>query len=306
MKSKSIQVHPTPRKSDSMHHIRTAEHIISAKETNTLASFSAVVGRVSIYLLLALATFVPSLVYKATYVGSILAGAMTGVAAVLPITLLVLRAVPSAKTPKLVLELTAILACVAFTIMRYITRAPNLRGMSGFGNDRWPQAFLSLFAAAALTIPIVIALRRATSFRDRRRAQLCLATAIWAPSFYVPAVLGPLPPLLSTVFQYVTMACAWFLGASLFLDRSDHMIEHSVPYAACYGWGLPASMVGFLIILRIKTLPAIVLSMILSVYSAFLLWCFSQLSNRITTVRDQNSFILPGFFAVTLFQVQPQ
>jgi hypothetical protein len=102
----------------------------------------------------------------------------------------------------------------------------------------------------------------------------------------------------------VAFICALFLGASLFLDRKNHAIENSVPYAASYGWGLATSMVGYVVILTTPSLSLLVRNIVLSIYSTFLHWCFFQMATRVTTTRDERSFMLPGFFVVQMFQVQ--
>jgi multidrug transporter EmrE-like cation transporter len=119
----------------------------------------------------------------------------------------------------------------------------------------------------------------------------------------IPGFLDLVPPLVGFIFQDLVLGCTLFLGASLFLDRKIQAIEHSIPYAACYGWGLSTSMIGFQILLNRKFHSVLVHNVVLSVYSVFLLWCFSQMASRITNKHDESSFMLPGFFAVEMFQV---
>jgi hypothetical protein len=62
-------------------------------------------------------------------------------------------------------------------------------------------------------------------------------------------------------------------------------------------------MVGFQIIIQIDSSSLLFINIILAVYSMFLKWCFSQLSSRITSVRDERMFMFSGFFAIELFQL---
>jgi hypothetical protein len=286
-----------------------AEFSIAGRESNLkspqqLASFSSVIGRLFFFIFVAVVVFVPSLAHKVTDPGSIISSAATGLASVMPITALVLRAVPSAKTPWLCCEVTAILVCVALSMMiAYVLRGPFVFGSAADLDSRLPQTLVSISTAAAYTIPLVIALRRASTFEDRRRVKLCLVTALWPNLFLTPFYLDLVPNLVGFIFQYVASLCALFLGVSLFLDRNNHAIENSVPYAASYGWGLATSMVGYAVILT-TPLSLLALNIVLSLYSTFLHWCFLQMATRITTMRDEGSFMLPGFFAVQLFQVQ--
>jgi hypothetical protein len=280
-----------------------------AVQMQNLASFSSVVAWLLLTMLIAVFVFVPSISYKATDAGSLISGGATGLATVIPITVLVLRAVPSAKTPWLSGEVVATLCSVVFNSMSaYIVRAPiiqnGVRDLVVLENQRWPVTLVSISTAVAFTIPLVIALRTAKTVEDRRRVKLCLATALWGPLFLTPVYLGLVSRLVAFIFTYVVFVCVLFIGASLFLDRKNQTIERSVPYAACYGWGLGISMVGFGIILTTISLSVLVLNIVLSVYSTFLLWCFWQMASRITTKRDESSFMLPGFFAVEMFQVQ--
>jgi hypothetical protein len=271
----------------------------TAVTVSRLASFASAIGRLFLFLFVIVVIFTPSLAYKDTLAGAIVSAAIFGVSSVVPITALVLRADPSAKTPWLWCEIATILGVVVSSVVGVRT----LLSPPGYDITRWPQTFLTISTAAAFTIPLVIAHRMATAPKDLRRVRLCLATALWAPLLLVPGKLGLYPPLVYFVINYVAFLCALFLGASLFWDRKNHSIEHSIPYAASYGWGLATSMVGFQIILGITSPSLLLLNVILSVYSAFVQWCFSQLSSRITTVHDERSFMLPGFFAVEMFQV---
>lgn len=259
-----------------------------------IPSFEFVTGRLFFSLGLVTIVYVPSIAYKTTEVGLIVSAALFGLASVLPITVLVSQSVPTARTPWMVGEISSIVAVVLFSI---------LSGLQGTENQ-WSQLLLILSTTMTLLLPLVIAYRITTTVPDTRmdlrRTRLCIATALWAPLFLISNKLGW---TTSVIPRYLAFLSAFFLGASLFLDRNDHFIEFSIPYAASYGWGLATSMVGFQIILKINSPSLLLLNTILSVYTGFIQWCFSQLSGRITTIDDTRSFMFPGFFAIELFHV---
>jgi hypothetical protein len=247
----------------------------AAVQMQNLASFPSVVAWPLFTMLTAVFVFVPSVSYKANDAGGLVSGGATGLASVIPVTVLVLRAVPSAKTFWLSGEVSATLCSVVFTSMSaYIVRAPvvqnRVRDSVIYQKNRWPVTLVSISTAMALIIPLVIALRTAKNSEDWRRVKLCLATALWGPLFLTPVYLDLVPSLVISIFTYVVFVCVLFIGASLFLDRKNQTIERSVPYAACYGWGLGISMVGFGIILTTRSLSVLVLNILLSVYSTFL------------------------------------
>jgi hypothetical protein len=262
-----------------------------------LPSFSFVIARLFFYIFVVLIVVIPSFCYKATDAGSIICGAVVGLASIIPITALVLRADPSAKTPWLWCEVAAILVCGAsYSSWTYFVAVEKDVG--------WSQTLVSMSTTVAFVTPLLVALRKGGTSKDLRRIKLCLATAVWPPLFLIPSYLNLLPPSIDSIFRYSVLFGALFIGTSLCFDRKNHALKNSVPYAAAYGWGLSTSVVSFLTILGASSLNLLVLNIMLSVNSTFILWCFWHMSSRITTERDVKAFLLPGFFAVEMFQVR--
>jgi hypothetical protein len=98
--------------------------------------------------------------------------------------------------------------------------------------------------------------------------------------------------------------CAGFVVRMLHLDRKE-VIEHSVVYAVAYAWALHFSVLGssyFLRMLRVMFvfIPEYVLivQISLSLFGSVMLWVFSRISRRITTMRDEVVYMFAGFFAL--------
>jgi hypothetical protein len=109
------------------------------------------------------------------------------------------------------------------------------------------------------------------------------------------------------------IACSGLILTMLYLDRNVD-IEYSVPYAVTCSLALNAAVLGASYIMAIfyrfdswldsafGVSSTLVSQIALSIFGSVLLFIISIVSKRITTVRDEAIFTLPGFFAVEMFQ----
>jgi hypothetical protein len=85
------------------------------------------------------------------------------------------------------------------------------------------------------------------------------------------------------------------------LDQNT-VIKHSVPYAVAHSWALHFSVLGSsYLAARIITRGSqylVVVQIALSLFGTVMMWVFSRISRRITTVRDEVVYMFPGFFAL--------
>jgi hypothetical protein len=160
----------------------------------------------------------------------------------------------------------------------------------------------------SITLPLLIALRR----RRCRRSFLIILT-IWSQAFchgfgnsFPNFVTGGLGRGVTFV---AAIACSGFILTMLYLDRKVD-IEYSVPYAVTCSLALNAAVLGASYIMAIfyrfdswldsafGVSSTLVSQIALSIFGSVLLFVISIVSKRITTVRDEAIFTLPGFFAV--------
>jgi hypothetical protein len=273
-----------------------------------LSDFSSVIAENAALLLATLAIFVPALTLAESQDHlAVLANVAIGITCVLPITSLVWKADQRAHTKWFLGELFLILAtAVVFSLQcSHTFHRGTSAGISRF------LAYTTF--AVSITLPLLQALcRRNFTEGDGWRTYLLIMTGVgqaffeglqkFSSSIGFQEYEGTWPVLVSL--------CALFVIGMFYADHGKK-IEHSVPYAVAYSWALSASIINTSYMLGLwhqygellsdaADLRSTVLAsqITLTIFSAVVLWVFSQVSGRITTARDRSSFMLPGFFVV--------
>jgi hypothetical protein len=289
----------SPRARD---HAAGRDEILPPVDPLPNSSFVPIGDRLCILLLSTLVVFVPVLTIK-TSPTRVMRDIVIGVSYTLPTTLLVLNADKSAHTKWFWGECAVVVVCVIYNHLT-MTLLP----------DKSPRLVAFLGLAMAITLPLLRISCRGSASRDERRRIFRLIAAAWGQlALYLVSegIMGLFffnPSWTASNGLYVVMSgpilCAGFVVRMLHLDRKE-VIEHSVVYAVAYSWALHFSVLGssyFLRMLRVmfsfNPQYVLIVQIFLSLFGSVMLWIFSRISRRITTMRDEVVYMFPGFFAL--------